>query len=152
MPSTIYQTDTITQAEARDFWRNVDLPEDENGCWEWNVPRKRKRKMKRGGRRSPSPRITWQGRCMQAHRVAWTLRHGEVPDDLKVRRLCGNLRCCNPAHMDLGKGGKPCQLTAKEQREAMHLWRTSNLPITAIAERLDTTWDVINELVKRELM
>ena len=136
-----------TLKEANAFWRNVNVPDDESDCWNFQHERKRKRK----GAPNPSPRINWRGKCIQAHRVAWELRFGEPPKGMKVRRICRNLTCCNPAHMELGKGGKPQYLSAQEQRRAMHLWRTSNLSLEAIAERFGVTQWVIDELLKREL-
>jgi hypothetical protein len=36
-----------------------------------------------------------------AHRIAWTLTHGEIVDDLTVDHLCRNRVCCNPSHLRL---------------------------------------------------
>ena len=147
VPSMAIRSDDITQAEARAFWLQLDIPLDESECWNWNQPKQRKRR----GKPNPSPRINWRGKCIQAHRVAWELRHGSVPSGMKVRRTCRNLTCCNPAHMELGKGGKPQYLSAQEQRQVMHLWRTSNLSSEAIGERFGVTQWVVDELLKREL-
>lgn len=36
-----------------------------------------------------------------AHRVAWELTFGSVPEGVRVRQKCGNRLCCNPAHLFL---------------------------------------------------
>lgn len=50
--------------------------------------------------------IGWQvgeGRntMVLAHRVAWWLAHGPIPDGLTVDHRCRVRRCCNPAHLRL---------------------------------------------------
>ena len=36
-----------------------------------------------------------------AHRCAWSLENGPIPDAMTVDHVCGVLRCCNPAHLRL---------------------------------------------------
>ena len=42
-------------------------------------------------------------------------------------------------------------LSARQQREAIHLYRTSGLSVEAIGERLGVSIDVIYALAEREL-
>lgn len=58
----------------------------------------------------------WQGarakfRQQSAPRIAYRLRHGSVPDDVKVFRRCGNRLCVNPDHLftRLKRGGDVCR-------------------------------------------
>ena len=44
----------------------------------------------------------FEGKTRKAHRVAWALKNGPIPDGLQVRHKC-DIRCCvNPDHMELG--------------------------------------------------
>ena len=36
---------------------------------------------------------------MRAHRVAYSIATGRIPDGLVIDHLCRNTRCCNPAHL-----------------------------------------------------
>lgn len=67
-----------------------------NGCIEFD-----------GGKARGYGRI-WLGRengrkyFLMAHRVAWTLRHGEIPDGMLVLHSCDNPSCVNVDHLSLG--------------------------------------------------
>ncbi len=45
--------------------------------------------------------LSYSGKHMQAHRLAWTLTHGD-PGELDVLHTCDNPPCCNPKHLYLG--------------------------------------------------
>lgn len=36
-----------------------------------------------------------------AHRLAWQLANGDIPEGLFVKQQCGNRLCCNPTHLYL---------------------------------------------------
>jgi hypothetical protein len=57
-----------------------------------------------------------------AHRIAWELANGPVPEGLFVRQRCGNRLCCNPAHLFLALNTlDPPEVSAK----AVECWLLS---------------------------
>lgn len=46
--------------------------------------------------------ITVGRKNFSAHRVAYAMHHGSVPDDLQVRHQCHNRRCCARRHLLTG--------------------------------------------------
>lgn len=74
-------------AEDR-FWARVTK---KRGCWSWTGC---KDKWGYGD-------ISFKGKHIQAHRLAWRLLRGE-PGNLDVLHRCNNPECCNPKHLYLG--------------------------------------------------
>ena len=64
----------------------------ENGCLEWT------------GYRMPTGygTIKVDGKKQLAHRVAWMLANGEIPEGLQVLHTCDNPACCAVDHLFLG--------------------------------------------------
>lgn len=74
-----------------EFWLTASNGDD-SCCWEWQ-----------GCRISYGyGRVRYDGKTRFAHRVAWELTHGQIPDGLCVLHICDNPPCCNPAHLFLG--------------------------------------------------
>jgi HNH endonuclease len=70
---------------------------EETGCWEWTGTM--------NGGKYPMisfPVKTEIGSAMVlkvAHRISYSFKHGDIPDDVTVRRSCGNPKCVNPDHL-----------------------------------------------------
>lgn len=63
----------------------------EGGCLEWTAARDR----------YGYGRQQFRGGVWLAHRVAWTLVNGEIPEGLEVNHKCWNPACVNVEHLNL---------------------------------------------------
>jgi len=75
----------------RSFWGKVGKEESLTGCWPWN-----------GSKVYAYGGLKWEGKSRRAHRIAWMLTFGPIPDELCVCHKCDNPLCCNPNHLFLG--------------------------------------------------
>lgn len=84
---------------VRKFWKNVnivpdppDLAEDDIGpCWEWKPGKARDRD---GYGLFRHRNVTYR-----AHRVAFAIEHGYMPDGVVMLHACDNPPCCRPSHL-----------------------------------------------------
>lgn len=74
-----------TKAQNR-FWSHVETGE---GCWNWKLSKDH----------DGYGHFKYEKRTLTAHRIAYTLTKGAIPDGMQVDHKCHNPSCCNPAHM-----------------------------------------------------
>lgn len=78
-----------TQTVEQRFWSKVDKLGD---CWDWQANKDYK------GYGS----FVFNGKQQKAHRVAWELTYGRIPDSLHCLHRCDRPSCVRPDHLFLG--------------------------------------------------
>ena len=86
---TTHGNDAIATMAVDRFWQRVDRSGD---CWEWRGQRQRQ----------GYGQVGWAGKRYAAHRFAWLLVNGCIPDGLLVCHRCDSPSCVRPDHLFLG--------------------------------------------------
>jgi HNH endonuclease len=93
----------FTPIDVAAFWARVSGAEKQE-CWEWTG--------------SVNDKGYGRFRGTGAHRVAYKLVCGPVPDDLMVLHECDNPGCCNPYHLKIGTARDNAQDAVKRGRNS----------------------------------
>lgn len=72
-----------------DLGRFLALTDKTPECWNW-----------KGATLRGYGRFRYFGHYIQAHRAAWLLLVGPIPESLELDHLCRNRSCVNPSHLE----------------------------------------------------
>jgi hypothetical protein len=137
-----------TPAFAARFWSRVDKS---GACWLWTLSR----------HDFGYGQVVVKRRPRGAHRVAWELMNGPIPEGMSVLHRCDNPPCCNPAHLFLGtdadnafdkvrKGRAPIKLTPAQVLEIRAKHAAGGTNYCALAREYGVTDPMVRLIVLRK--
>jgi len=126
----------------------MSIPEPNSGCWLWLGNRLTRGtwgyglvNIRRGGRKTTT----------SAHRAAYELWVGPVPEGAKVLHRCDVTICVNPEHLFLGTQKDNVQDCMKKNRRATECgedWPTSKLTWDQV-EQIRISSDTVSDLARQ---
>jgi len=123
--------------------------DNDSGCIVWTGPTNR----------NGYGRVYWEDRKKQyaAHRAAWELAVGPIPDGMFICHSCDNPPCCNWGHLFVGdskantkdmieKGRQYRKLSDDEVREIRKIYRTHSLSTKKIGKMFGVSSVLVNAI------
>ena len=125
------------------FWDCVDKSKGDDSCWPWT-----RSCMKEGS----YGRLILHGKQVVAHRVAYELAIGNIPNGMLVCHKCDNPPCCNPGHLFVGTNQdnmtdrqEKGRYTSGGQHHASKLSEQDVIQIRARLSSNETPWHIAQD-------
>lgn len=158
-PKPIPEEILHNKKEQQRFWKKVAV-KGHGECWEWN-----------GCRNNRGYGKAWVCHTgVLASRVAYFMKHGQLPTTMFVLHHCDNPPCCNPAHLftgtqkdntddmwakgrgvrQRGESSGMAKLTNAQVLEIRSIYDSGVMGSKRIAKRFGITSVNVMSIVKRE--
>jgi hypothetical protein len=110
----------LSDDDIATFWIRVQINGPDE-CWPWTA-----------GKTGAGYGAFWlSGKVLQAHRIAYALTHGPIPDGVIIRhKVCDNPPCVNPKHLAPGSHADN-KADSTAQNRHLHGERHPMTPLTA---------------------
>lgn len=108
------------------FWSYVDILDNVNDCWIW-----KKARITDGYGQS-----SYKHKGYRAHRIAWILTNGEIPEGCVIHHVCNNPPCCNPNHLKCGTQTENIQARHAQGRSKGGILSGENSPNSKLTNQI----------------
>ena len=122
----------VKGSDADRFWSKVDAGA-EDSCWHWTGSRH-----ERGyGLFRVGSRTDGSARLVRAHRLAYELTIGPIPDGLVIDHVCMNPPCVNPTHLEAVTQAENMRRFAAKRSACQngHPWTDDSFVVTGQGHR-----------------
>jgi hypothetical protein len=120
------------------FWRLVHRRAGADQCWLWRG---------RVNRDGFGVFRTWRGTKL-AHRVAWVLTRGDLPNGVMLRRRCAHGACVRPTHHEQWPTGR--MKLDPDRVRALRAEAAAGVPKPALRSRYRISPQQLDRILRRE--